>query len=45
MKAVRGSRRRYRLPASLLPDFTFPARRDARYGISLAQPMYLELWE
>jgi hypothetical protein len=28
-----------------LPDFTFPARRDARYGISLAQPMYLELWE
>lgn len=28
-----------------LPDGTFPARRDARYGVSLAQPMYLELWE
>jgi hypothetical protein len=30
---------------SALPDFTFPARRDARYGVSLAQPAYLELWE
>lgn len=28
-----------------LPDFTSPARKDARYGISLAQPAYLELWE
>jgi hypothetical protein len=28
-----------------LPDHTFPARKDARYGVSLAQPMYLELWE
>lgn len=28
-----------------LPDYTFPARKDARFGISLAQPMYLELWE
>ena len=28
-----------------LPDLTFPARQDARYGVSLAQPMYLELWE
>jgi len=28
-----------------LPDFTFPARKDARFGISLAQPAYLELWE
>jgi len=35
-----------RAPAlSALPDFTFPARKDSRYGISLAQPMYLELWE
>lgn len=35
-----------RAPAlTALPDFTFPARRDARYGMSLAQPMYLELWE
>ncbi len=28
-----------------LPDFTFPARKDSRFGISLAQPMYLEMWE
>ena len=28
-----------------LPDATFPARKDARFGVSLAQPMYLELWE
>ncbi|HEV8304090.1 MAG TPA: heparinase II/III family protein [Gemmatimonadales bacterium] len=35
-----------RAPAlTALPDFTFPARKDSRYGISLAQPMYLELWE
>ena len=35
-----------RAPAlSALPDFAFPARKDSRYGISLAQPMYLELWE
>ena len=30
---------------SALPDATFPARKDARFGMSLAQPMYLELWE
>ena len=35
-----------RAPAlTALPDFTFPARKDSRFGISLAQPMYLELWE
>lgn len=28
-----------------LPDFTYPARKDSRFGVSLAQPMYLELWE
>ncbi|MFL5536537.1 MAG: heparinase II/III family protein [Gemmatimonadales bacterium] len=28
-----------------LPDGTFPARKDSRFGVSLAQPMYLELWE
>ena len=28
-----------------LPDFTFPARKDSRFGVSLAQPMYAELWE
>jgi len=30
---------------SALPDFTFPARKDSRFGISLAQAMYLETWE
>ncbi len=30
---------------SALPDLTFPARKDSRYGVSLAQPMYLEGWE
>ena len=35
-----------RAPAlTALPDLTFPARKDARFGVSLAQPMYLELWE
>ena len=28
-----------------LPDRTFPARKDSRFGVSLAQPMYLETWE
>lgn len=28
-----------------LPDLTYPARKDARYGISLAQPAFLELFE
>lgn len=28
-----------------LPDLTFPARKDARYGVSLAQPAHLEVWE
>ncbi|HVH68476.1 MAG TPA: heparinase II/III family protein [Gemmatimonadales bacterium] len=30
---------------SALPDFTFPARKDSRFGVSLAQPIFLELWE
>ena len=30
---------------SALPDFTYPARKDSRYGISLAQPAHVELWE
>jgi hypothetical protein len=35
-----------RAPAvTALPDRTFPARKDSRFGVSLAQPMYLELWE
>ncbi len=32
-------------PRSALPDFSFPARKDSRFGVSLAQPMYLESWE
>jgi hypothetical protein len=28
-----------------LPDFTYPARRDSRYGVSLAHPASLEQWE
>ena len=31
--------------ATALPDFTFPARKDARYSVSLAHPAYLEEWE
>ena len=35
-----------RAPAvTALPDLTYPARKDSRFGVSLAQPMYLELWE
>jgi hypothetical protein len=35
-----------RAPAlTALPDLTFPARKDSRFAISLAQPTYLELWE
>ena len=35
-----------RAPAvTALPDVTFPARKDSRFAVSLAQPMYLELWE
>ncbi|HVH11109.1 MAG TPA: heparinase II/III family protein, partial [Gemmatimonadales bacterium] len=30
---------------SALPDFTFPARKDSPFGVSLAQPIHLELWE
>lgn len=28
-----------------LPDLSYPARKDARYAVSLAQPASLELWE
>lgn len=35
-----------RAPAlTALPGGQFPARKDSRFGISLGQPMYLELWE
>ena len=28
-----------------LPDLSFPARKDSRYGVSLAHPAYIECWE
>lgn len=28
-----------------LPDLTYPARKDSRFGVTLAQPAYLETWE
>lgn len=28
-----------------LPDLTYPARKDSRYGVSLAEPASLECWE
>ncbi|MGH7568043.1 MAG: heparinase II/III domain-containing protein [Gemmatimonadales bacterium] len=47
-----GSRLADRLEAALLaparsalPDLTFPARKDARFGMSLAQPAFVETWE
>ena len=30
--------------ATALPDLTYPARGDSRYGVSLAEQPYLELW-
>jgi hypothetical protein len=30
---------------SALPDGTYPARHDSRFGVSLAHPASLELWE
>ncbi len=30
---------------SALPDFSYPARHDSRFGVSLAHPASLELWE
>lgn len=45
--AVRDHFRAALLAPSLtaLPDCTYPARRDSRYGVSLAQPAYRELGE
>jgi hypothetical protein len=31
--------------ASALPDLTFPARKDSRFGVPLGHPAYLECWE
>jgi hypothetical protein len=30
---------------TVLPDFTFPARRDAKFGVTLRQRRMAELWE
>ncbi len=30
---------------TVLPDFTFPARRDSKFGVSLRQRRMAELWE
>ncbi|HWO88164.1 MAG TPA: heparinase II/III family protein [Gemmatimonadales bacterium] len=39
-------REAFRAPAlTALPDFTFPARRDSRFGVSLRQRRMAELWE
>lgn len=36
----------FRAPVlTALPDFTFPARRDSRFGVSLRQRRMAELWE
>ncbi|MBI1723093.1 MAG: heparinase II/III family protein [Gemmatimonadetes bacterium] len=36
----------FRAPVlTALPDFTFPARRDSKYGVSLRQRRMAELWE
>ncbi len=36
----------FRAPVlTALPDFTFPARRDAKFGVSLRQRRMAELWE
>jgi hypothetical protein len=36
----------FRAPVlTALPDFTYPARRDSRFGISLRQRRMAELWE
>lgn len=44
---LRAHYRRAMLAPSLtaLPDLTYPARKDSRYGVSLAQPSHLESWE
>ena len=36
----------FRAPAlTALPDFTFPARRDSKFGVSLRQRRMAEMWE
>jgi hypothetical protein len=39
-------RRAFHAPVlTALPDFTFPARRDSKFGVSLRQRRMAELWE
>jgi len=39
-------REAFRAPVlTALPDFTYPARRDSRFGVSLRQRRMAELWE
>ena len=43
---ARKFREAFRAPVlTALPDFTFPARRDSRFGVSLRQRRMAELWE
>ena len=45
-KAATLFREAFRAPLlTALPDFTFPARRDSKFGISLRQRRMAELWE
>ena len=45
-EAARRLQAALRAPAlTALPDCTYPARKDSRFGVSLAQPAYIELWE
>ncbi len=44
--AASALRAAYLAPAlTVQPDFTFPARRDAKFGVSLRQRRMAELWE
>ncbi len=43
---ARKFRAAFRAPVeTALPDFTYPARRDSRFGVSLRQRRMAELWE
>jgi len=43
---ARKFREAFRAPVlTALPDFTFPARRDSRFGVTLRQRRMAELWE
>ncbi|MFI5279240.1 MAG: heparinase II/III family protein [Gemmatimonadales bacterium] len=45
-EAGRRLRAAFRAPIlTALPDFTFPARRDSRFGVSLRQRRMAEMWE